>query len=302
MRADASGSTPVALVVGASPAASAAGTDPAGGDFFAYSGGLREKTDDSQGRAVRMLLDSSAFTAAADGGLEWFARHGAKPDLWIGDADSLGGRAAGARGLLEELEREGGRVIRLPRDKDVADGEAAVLECLARLGEDTLVLFCGALGGRTDHELGNTALAARLHGRLVLLDSLPALSRLLLALGEGDEAVLESAAGMGAALVAWGEGASLGSCSGLLYDPSGVELAPGTRGVSNIVTGRTCRLSVTAGTCILLLWDGTGPAGGACGGTLEIRTVRKAGAVRSSVSLPRPPRRPIRATADSCDT
>ena len=85
---------------------------------------------------------------AADGGLKHLERFGVKPDIIIGDFDSLG------------LIPEGDKVIRLKPEKDVTDMYAAV-EVGMEYGCDRFEIF-GAMGGRFDHSLANIQLAVSL--------------------------------------------------------------------------------------------------------------------------------------------
>jgi len=85
---------------------------------------------------------------AADGGLKHLENNGIKPDIIIGDFDSL------------DYLPGGENVIRLKPEKDVTDMYAAVEEGL-KLGCDSVRLF-GATGGRFDHTLANIQLIASL--------------------------------------------------------------------------------------------------------------------------------------------
>lgn len=85
---------------------------------------------------------------AADGGLKYLKNVDIKPDIIIGDFDSL------------DFLPDGENVIRLKPEKDVTDMYAAVEEGL-KLGCDSVCLY-GATGGRIDHTLANIQLIASL--------------------------------------------------------------------------------------------------------------------------------------------
>ena len=89
---------------------------------------------------------------AADHGLDFFVRHGLFPDLAIGDFDS-----AGSPGFLEKLPKEKG--IRLPKEKDDSDTEAALMLAI-RQGAGRIAIL-GATGTRVDHMLANLGLLLR---------------------------------------------------------------------------------------------------------------------------------------------
>ena len=93
------------------------------------------------GKAAALIGDA-AFVAAADSGLIAATRAGFRPDLIIGDMDSLGDES-----LIAECPQA--EVIRLKSDKDLSDTEAA-LRLLKGRGFFDITLI-GAGGGRLDH-------------------------------------------------------------------------------------------------------------------------------------------------------
>lgn len=97
----------------------------------------------SNGRINRLII-------AADGGLRLFDSLGLKPDLIIGDFDSVG---------PDILQRFGGvETLRFPTRKDATDGELAIRAALERRCED--IELYGAIDTRyeTDHLLANLLL------------------------------------------------------------------------------------------------------------------------------------------------
>lgn len=88
--------------------------------------------------------DNKAYIIAADGGLKYLENEGIKPDLVIGDFDSL-----------EYIPTHENR-IRLPKEKDVTDMYAAVNEGM-KMGFKTFIIY-GAMGGRFDHSIANCQL------------------------------------------------------------------------------------------------------------------------------------------------
>lgn len=97
--------------------------------------------------------DGIDIVIAADGGYEHALALGLRPDLLVGDLDSLGTDAVDAAAAAEVI------VVRSRVDKDETDTELALLEAVARGVERITVL--GAFGGaRLDHALGNLMLLA----------------------------------------------------------------------------------------------------------------------------------------------
>jgi len=93
---------------------------------------------------------------AADGGARFLLEHGIRPDVVVGDFDSLPAAA------VERLEAAGVELVRHPVRKDRTDGEMAADEALRR-GAGELVL-AGALGA-LDHTLGHLAVLRSLAAR-----------------------------------------------------------------------------------------------------------------------------------------
>ncbi len=103
---------------------------------------------------VRPYLDRAVAVIAADGGLRHLLALGRRPDVLIGDLDSL---PPGA-----EMADAAGEIIRYPTDKNETDLELALLHAVAQYpGHEIRVI--GAFGGRLDHLLANILLPAHPH-------------------------------------------------------------------------------------------------------------------------------------------
>lgn len=81
------------------------------------------------------------FVIAADGGLDYAREAGIKPDLCVGDFDSV------------KCDPSSENVIRLPTEKDDTDTLYAVKKGL-ELGFDEFAIYCGS-GGEIDHLIAN---------------------------------------------------------------------------------------------------------------------------------------------------
>lgn len=90
---------------------------------------------------------------ACDGGARHLSGAGLKPDVLIGDMDSLSPER------LAEHERQGIKILRYPADKDYTD-TALALDYALELHPKSIDIW-GALGGRIDHALANIHLLIR---------------------------------------------------------------------------------------------------------------------------------------------
>jgi thiamine pyrophosphokinase len=88
---------------------------------------------------------------AADGGAAWLDRIGVRPNLLVGDLDSVPVE------LCDRLAAQGVEIERHPTDKDATDAELALARAVAA-GADSVVVLGALGGGRLDHELANLLL------------------------------------------------------------------------------------------------------------------------------------------------
>jgi thiamine pyrophosphokinase len=192
----------------------------------------------------------TAMVIAADGGATRARAVGRRPDLVVGDADSLG--TAG----LAEVRAAGIAVELAAAAKDESDLELAVLAALARGATKITVL--GALGGpRFDHALANVWLLAlpALVGRdAVLLDATTRIRLLDAGAGAGPASVdLAGRPGDLVSLFPFGTGADGVRTEGLAYPLHDESLAIGpARGLSNVRVGPHARVSLRAGSLLVV--------------------------------------------------
>ncbi len=93
----------------------------------------------------------------ADRGAQWAYQAGIKPDLVVGDMDSV------SDSTLDRVDADGVRTMRYPVEKDMTDTQIA-LEVAISEGARSITLL-GALGGRVDHTLANISLMSSYHRR-----------------------------------------------------------------------------------------------------------------------------------------
>lgn len=186
-----------------------------------------------------LRIPEGALIIAADAGFLQLRKRGYRPDLVVGDFDSLG-----------ELP-EGEQLIRHSPEKDDTDMFLAAREALAR-GVRNLVIY-GGLGGRPDHEYANLQLLAFLatygaRGFLVGRGWVwTAIQSTGLDFDAAQRGTISVFAHGGAA-----EGVTL---TGLRYPLENYRLTCELPlGVSNEFTGRSARVSVRDG-LLLLGWE-----------------------------------------------
>jgi thiamine pyrophosphokinase len=187
---------------------------------------------------------------AADGGLARAQALGLRPDLLVGDLDSL------APALIAAAEAAGIPIRRARADKNESDTELALLEAVARGATQITVL--GAFGGpRLDHALANLWLLAHPALAATAIVMLDAGSRALLVQAPGPDGgpvsrALPGRVGATITLLPFGGDVAGITTRGLAYPLRDEPLTIGpSRGLSNVrdsadaaVTVRTGRLLV----------------------------------------------------------
>jgi len=118
-------------------------------DTIIISGGTIEKDF-----ALAFLKkNKDARLIAADAGMRFLTECRIRPDMVIGDFDSI---SSDAEIRMEQMEKEGLRVIRLRPEKDISDTQAAFLEAM-KTG-CRRIAFLGCTGTRLDHVMANLSL------------------------------------------------------------------------------------------------------------------------------------------------
>jgi thiamine pyrophosphokinase len=193
---------------------------------------------------------------AADRGALTALALGLRPDVVVGDVDSLG------RDEAHRLAAAGIPFERVPAEKDETDTELALIVALRRGA--TAVAVLGALGGpRIDHALANIALLAHpaLAGRPTeILDERTRI-RLLAAESHGPGRLdLPGRVGDTVSLIPVGGAARGVTTHGLAYPLAGDDLPAGpARGVSNVRIAPDAGVALADGLLLVVeIADGTG--------------------------------------------
>ncbi|MCL0032584.1 thiamine diphosphokinase [Peptococcaceae bacterium] len=99
---------------------------------------------------IKRVLSKNSFIICADSGANHAYAMSLKPDLIIGDMDSVKPE------VLEHFRKSGVIIKKYPCDKDKVDTELAIKQALNLNPSEILIL--GAIGNRLDHTLANVHL------------------------------------------------------------------------------------------------------------------------------------------------
>ena len=175
---------------------------------------------------------------AADGGYDNLIRFGYKPDILIGDLDSV-----------KSDIPEGTRIIRFPKEKDETDMFLSY-EAGVKLGYDEFVML-GATGGRLDHTYANLSLLlyAKERGHNVtVIDE----HGMILCI-KNESVTLSGVTGSTLSVFAIGGVAEGVSIVGAKYEVENTTLTPSfPLGVSNEFIGNNVRITVRDGALLII--------------------------------------------------
>jgi thiamine pyrophosphokinase len=181
---------------------------------------------------------------AADGGTQHCQELGVRPDVVIGDMDSI------SVDLRETIDKQGTNFIVHPTDKDETDLELALEYAIDQGAREILLL--GLLGGRLDQTLANLLLLTRpewQNARLTAADG-PDFA-VLLRSGESFNAVTQP--GDTLSLIALSQEASGVSTQGLKWPLENATLKFGsTLGVSNQTDGGRLKVTIAEGQLLVV--------------------------------------------------
>lgn len=184
-----------------------------------------------------ILLQPDDLVIAANGGTHHCLGLGIRPQVVIGDLDSV------REDELEALSASGTQIITYPERKDFTDLELALLEAQKR-GADR-VLLLAALGRRWDQSLANILLPAALPElKITLLDD----QQEIHFLRPGETLEITGQPGDTVSLIPLSGDAGGVSTHGLEYPLHREMLRFGsTRGISNVMLGNQASVKLGAG-------------------------------------------------------
>ncbi len=199
---------------------------------------------------IRDQLKEDDYIICADGGALHALKMGLRPDLVVGDLDSLPAAASG------RLKEEGVKFLRFPAEKDHSDLELALQRAVALT--PTEILLTGVLEGeRLEHAFGNLMLLI-----IPLRAGIPAQiidekHRIFLV---DSELTVTGRPGDYVSLFSLTAVVDNVRTEGLKYPLKGEKLYFGsTRGLSNEFIATTARVSVGAGLLLVIISQNAAP-------------------------------------------
>lgn len=198
-----------------------------------------ESIDSSE---ISAWQEGASFVIATDGALRKFVPIGVKPDLVIGDLDSV---------EIAHLEEFGGEVLHLP-DQETTDFQKAVSVALSMSA--TQIVVVGAEGTRFDHTLSALNYASRFSNRAKFRFPMSASIAHLVS----EDWSAPAQVGGHVSILPLPE-VKFSSSSGLEWPVGGIAMAIGGRdGISNLATQSRISLGVESGcaTVFLQRFDG----------------------------------------------
>ena len=182
---------------------------------------------------------------AADGGADYCRSLDLRPDIIIGDMDSIDPDPAHATAFKET------EIIRHPPRKDATDLELAIRLAIER-GAGSIVIL-GALGGRWDMSFGNLFLLAMPELKKIPVRLIDGQQEIVLLTGK-KTAAFHGKPGDTLSLIPAGGNVSGITLEGLEYPLLNATLAYGTsQGISNIMQSEKASVSLESGILICVL-------------------------------------------------
>ena len=188
---------------------------------------------------ARALVQTDDYIICADGGTRHALALGLKPNLIVGDLDSV---------TDVELKIASAKIVQYPRNKNETDLELALNHALVK--KTSSILIIGALGGRLDQTLGNISLLS--DPRLATLDC---------RLDDGAEEVFfcrgrskfEGRRGDVVSLIPWNDAVKGIRMRGLRWSLNNETLYPDkTRGISNEMLDAVAEVSIETGLLLVI--------------------------------------------------
>jgi len=191
---------------------------------------------------IKEIAQTCDLIIGANGGSKHIATLGLTPHLLVGDLDSL---TSPPWRNDKNIER-----VVWPQEKNKTDTELAVDRAI--LSGCSKILLFGGLGGRIDHALGNIELAVKYPERIEVLDD----NGKLVAIDSSKKHTLNGKPGAIVSIIPFGSLITKVNSQGLKYELKDMDMIPGTRGISNEMTGETASIWFKYGILLVYIEQG----------------------------------------------
>jgi len=190
----------------------------------------------------RIFGMENCLIICCDGGVRHLQQTGIKPDVIIGDMDSID------PAHLESYSHQDVKIIRHPVNKDFTDTELALVHAINL--KPVAIYIWGAFGGRLDHTLANVFLLEKIKALPIKVYLIDEYCEAFLLNGD---VTISGSAGQTVSLIALSfqvEGITL---RGFLYPLDDATLRMGeSRAVSNIINDDEAKISVRSGSLLVI--------------------------------------------------
>ncbi|MGM0438709.1 MAG: thiamine diphosphokinase [Bacillota bacterium] len=204
---------------------------------------LNGELDTEEKEYKKMFKNIKGSYIAADGGALLMQKLDIKPDLIIGDLDSL------TESDISEFEEKKIKLKKYPSDKNETDGELAVNYCIENNFDKIIITF--ALGGRCDQQLANIFLLeyAQKHGVTAIIKEGAKEIGLV-----NKEKIIKNKVDWGLSLIPIDSLVEDVNVSGCKYNLDSFDLQRSkSRGISNLITDKEVLISHGRGNLLYIL-------------------------------------------------
>ncbi|WP_235832543.1 thiamine diphosphokinase [Acetivibrio mesophilus] len=190
----------------------------------------------------RKFFDEADFIVCADGGALHLQKLGIKPDVLLGDFDSIEER------YLEYYREQKVTILKYPTEKNMTDTELAVDTAIERGYKDIVII--GGTGTRLDHTLSNIFLLRQMLDRGVRGRIVNEYNEIFLI---DDCTEVKAEEGYYLTLLPLTSKVEGITTKGLYYPLKGETIEMGsTRGVSNCFVSQEAQISITSGVLMVI--------------------------------------------------
>lgn len=197
-------------------------------------------------------INSETIIVGCDGGSNFLESVGIKPDVIIGDLDSLNNIPKSVLSKMDsapfEIIDNGVKYVVYPTDKDKLDSELAIEYCLNEKVDE--IVCYGILGDRLDHILGNVFLLTKLKYKNTKLKFVDQNQETYI--GQGATTIKGSVGDLVSLIPIDGK-AEVTKSDGFKYDPSKYEMSTESNlGISNELTKTEAKLEIKKGRFLVI--------------------------------------------------